>query len=210
MPFIDGRFYANPAYGMALERSRRREAGQDGEPEEIDVRYASTGAQKPPAGTKTRDGSGAAPQYDSPQNEKEATLANVIYHETSGLRAKPGVKPGTAGSAEDLHNARVAIGEVARHDLDAGHPNYVAHTELKPDEEKTLAAGNRYAVQAHNDSLAAARQALSGSKMTGGATQYRLRPHPHTRISIRGKAITTHYGPFNDVQGGEKAVVVAP
>src|SRR5271167_447935 len=44
------------------------------------------------------------PVSQEPQNQQEAELSNVIYNETSGLRANPKAKPGEAGSAEDLHN----------------------------------------------------------------------------------------------------------
>ena len=32
MPFIDGKFYANPAYGRALESARAAEPGKDADP----------------------------------------------------------------------------------------------------------------------------------------------------------------------------------
>ena len=199
MPFINGKFYANPAYGQALEKARRKEGSQ----------RTSTRQEKSEATPNPRKAA-AAPHYEEPQNEGEARLANTIYNETSGLRAKVGAKSGTPGSKEDLHDARVAVGEIARRNFEAGHPSRVAPSELKYNQEKILSRGDPEAVVAHNESLSAAREALSGSDITNGATQYRMRPHAHTKIPISDKPVTGHYGPFDNVQGVAQSLVVAP
>jgi hypothetical protein len=67
MPLINGRFYANPAYGQALERARAQEAAR--------VARHDKHAQTP-----------AAPNDP---------LANRIYNESSGLRPSTSKGPGS-------------------------------------------------------------------------------------------------------------------
>ena len=209
MPFINGRFYMNPAYGRSVEQARAAEiASSQHEPQ----------PQDPNAHWVTMDGrhvlihetQAGRVRYDYPQGEEEARLTNVTFNETSGLRANPKAKPGTPGSAEDLHNARVAIAEVAHTVLESDHPERVqASTELPADAVRDINAGNRDAILAHNDSLNATRAALDGSNTTAKATQYRINARD-TQASINGKNVTLHFGPFQNVQGGTRVIIVAP
>jgi RHS repeat-associated protein len=160
------------------------------------------------------------PTYQEPGNLQEAALSNVIYNETSSLRANDKAKPGETGSAEDLHSGRVAVGEVANRVLNSDHPERVQVTsDLKDEARRNIIAGNADAINAHNDSLAAARQALAGSNTTNGATLYRIRhgTNIHTPVGNRphhpGSPVSMHFGPFPDTlrrHNGPSVIVVAP
>lgn len=148
------------------------------------------------------------PRYDNPRNEAEARLANVIYNETAGLRPDLNAKPGAPGSAEDLHNARVGIGKVAHRVLLSSHPERIqAPTELSAEAVHDINAGNSGAILAHNDSLSAARVSLSSA--SSGATQYRINAWDDQN-TINGRRISERYGPFLNVQGGTRVVIIAP
>ena len=215
MPFINGRFYMNPAYGRAFERARGNRSPQD--IVFVDVARQNEKQDSSVQGRGGTSGSAAAgkhatTKYENPQNEQEARLANVVYNETSSLRSKAAAASEKPGSASDLRAARVAVAEVAHKVMESGHPERVAPSELTAQAVSALNRGDSQAVQAHNDSLAAARQALDGSATTGGATQYRLRSAPNVHTPINGKHITSHFGPFDDsvAKGRTKTVVVAP
>ncbi len=104
------------------------------------------------------------------------------------------------------------MGEIANRVVNAGHPERVAPSELRSIEKNALAAGNPDVVAGYNASLAAARQALAGSNITNGATQYRTRLNNDIHTPIKGRSVTSHYGPFPDKRPreGPKTVVVAP
>jgi len=184
MAFINGRYYMNPAYGRAIERARLEAAGLDREREEFsasrsDQDQNQNGHWVTINGRHVfiQDAHGKGPEYDDPQNENEARLANVVYNETASLRANPKAKSGAPGSPEDLHNARVAVARVAHNVLQSKHPERVqAPSELSSRAVDAINGGNKDAILAHNDSLAAARAALAGSGL-GGATQYRINSH---------------------------------
>lgn len=65
-------------------------------------------------------------QMEQPKDQLERLLAIVVFNETGGLSSSS--KTGR-GSAEDLHNARVAIAEIAKTLREAGHPEQVAPAE---------------------------------------------------------------------------------
>ena len=95
------------------------------------------------------------PQYQNPQNGAEATLANRTYNETGGLRADPKAKTDDPASAEQLHEARVAVAEVAERVLESKHPERVqAPEDLTSRTVSDLNSGNRDIILAHNESLA--------------------------------------------------------
>jgi RHS repeat-associated protein len=172
------------------------------------VPYQTT---QPAATTQTGQAQNQKPQYDNPQNEAEARLANVVYNETSSLRPDPNSKPGTGGSAEALHDAREGVAEVANRVIDSGHPGRVAPSELNDKDRRALSAGNADAINAHNDSLAAARQALGGANNTSGDTQYRLRTGSVSPDRpINGKDTNFTYGPFINTIGRRETIVFAP
>jgi RHS repeat-associated protein len=149
--------------------------------------------------------------YQQPDASKpaEVTLTNVTYNETSGMRASPDAKPDDKDGANKLHDARLAVAEIADRILNSNHPE----REQVPNDLSTrtvsdLNAGNRDIIAAHNDSLNAARQALNGSNTTRGAMHFRTGTHPLT--SLYGNKSTMSFGPFNNAQGGKVYLTVAP
>jgi hypothetical protein len=203
----------NPAYGRAVERARDAEATSEQVSGEhwVTVNGRHILIQKAGSTRGARHEGQQQPEYEAPdvKKEKEVELTNVTYNETSGLRADPKAKPGAPGSAEDLHNARVAVAEVAHTVLDSDHPERVkAPTDLTARAVHDINAGNSDAISAHNDSLSAVREVLAGSNATKGATQYRMNARD-TQKSINGKRVTLRYGPFSNVQGGTRVIIIA-
>ena len=108
MPVINGRFYANPAYGLALERARVQEAARG-------AGHAKPQGQTPPA--------------------PNDPLANRIYNESSGLRP---TAPKGPGSAQDLHDARTYMGHVIQNREAAKAPGSVAPDHLGKKEAQAV------------------------------------------------------------------------
>jgi hypothetical protein len=141
-----------------------------------------------------------SPVYQAPDksNPKEVELDDVIFNETGGLRANPKAKPGAPGSAENLHDARVAVAEVAERVLQSSHPEREqAPRTLTRETVRDLNAGNKDVIRALNDSLSAAR---SGSNITHGAMHFRTGRHKFK--SLYGDKATMFFGPFRDATGG--------
>jgi len=165
---------------------------------------AATGASKASPGTRNQK-----PQYQYPQNEDEAEISNIVFNESASLHPNPA--GGNDADANALADAREGIAEVAIRDRKSGHPGRVADDSLTDDSRKDIAAGNADAIQAHNDSLAAARIALAGANNTNGATQYRLRPpRNNPEHPINGSQTTFRYGPFQNTFGPPRTIVFAP
>jgi hypothetical protein len=118
VPFINGKSYMNPAHGRALERARSAEKNPNA-PAQNGTRWVTIegrhvliqGAQ-----TRQRD-------MTQPANERERYLAIVVFNESGGLSA--GTKKGD-GATENLHDARVAVAEVANRLRESGRPKQVA------------------------------------------------------------------------------------
>jgi hypothetical protein len=145
-------------------------------------------------------------QTPSTNNPKEVELQDVIFNETGGLRADPKAKPGSPGSAENLHDARVAVAEVAERVLESNHPEREqAPHSLTHETVRDLNAGNKDVAKALNDSLSAAR---SRSDTTKGAMHFRTGRHKFK--SLYGRKGTMYFGPFHDVTGGKRYLTVAP
>ena len=149
-----------------------------------------------------------APAYQAPDknNPKEIELNDVIFNETGGLRADPKAKPSGAGSSENLHDARVAVGEVAKRVLGSNHPEreQAPHT-LTNETVRDLNAGNKDVIRSLNDSLSAAR---SGSDTTKGAMHFRTGRHKFR--SLYGNRAILFFGPFPDATGGKRYITIAP
>jgi len=148
------------------------------------------------------------PIYQAPNknNPKEIQLDDVIFNETGGLRADPRAKPGHPGSAEDLHGARVAVGEVAQRVLQSSHPEREqAPRSLTNETVRDLNAGNKDVIRALNDSLSAVR---SGSNTTEGAMHFRTGRNKFK--SLYGHRATMYFGPFPDATGGKRYLTIAP
>jgi RHS repeat-associated protein len=167
-------------------------------------------AQKKPAAQQQ------APVLLVADTDEEADLANVIYNETSRLQVDPKAKAGETGSADDLHDGRLAIGEIANRVLASDHPERINVTsDLSPKEQKDMANGNVNAINAHNDSLVAAKEVLAGSNTTNGATQYRTRFGANISTPIgntkghTGSPVTMSFGPFPAGGRRREVIVVA-
>ena len=148
------------------------------------------------------------PVYQPPnkKNPKEIQLDDVIFNETGGLRADPKAKAGHPGSAEDLHGARVAVGEVAERVLQSSHPEREqAPRSLTNETVRDLNAGNKDVIRALNDSLSAVR---AGSNTTEGAMHFRTGRHKFR--SLYGHRATMYFGPFPDATGGKRYLTIAP
>jgi len=146
--------------------------------------------------------------YQAPDknNPKEVELNHVIFNETGGLRANPKAKPSGPGSAENLHDARVAVGEVAERVLESNHPEREqAPHNLTNETVRDLNAGNKDVIRSLNDSLSAAR---SHSNTTKGAMHFRT--GRHTFKSLYGNKAILYFGPFPDATGGKRYITIAP
>jgi hypothetical protein len=210
VPFINGKFYMNPAYGRAIEAARAREgnSSQAHRQQEVSGGHWVTMNGRHVLIQETQPG---RVRLEKPANKREAKLANIVYNETASLRADPEAKPGDGGSTEALHDAREGIAEIARRAIDSGYPEYVAPPELSEKNSGAVSSGNPDAIPAYNDSLAAAREALAGADQTNGATQFRLRsPSVSRDRPINKKDTTFAYGPFRNTIGRPQTVVFAP
>ena len=200
MPVINDRYYANPEYGRALERARvadeefRRVHGEE-KPSWLDRFLGFADETDTKQAKQTRQ--------NHPQLQAQAkrvtddTIGNIIYNETSGLR--PTSETGE-GSPQDLHEARVGAGTVAKSlyadGQKLGKP-LTAPTELTSKEAKAVRSYSP-AKHAYEDSQAAASKA---SRDKSGPTHFYLdhgQPKPRW---AKGKEPKQSYGPFRNVAG---------
>jgi hypothetical protein len=120
------------------------------------------------------------------------------------------------GSPASLHSARVAVAEIALR-LGLPGPPKTAPFDLTSRTVSDINQGNGDAISAHNDSLAAARQAIAGSNITNGATQYRTRlgnnvttpVGKNPALGIPGTPVSMYFGPFGSNRG-PTVLVIAP
>lgn len=222
MPFINGRFYMNPAYGRAIERART--ANQIWS-EEIpgltgsslreqnfanDVSPSETHRKDSDAHWVTIDGhhvlisgtEASQSEMRQPRNEKERYLAIIVFNETGGLSA---TAENGHGSAKNLHDARVAVAEIANRLRDSGHPEKVATGEggIYTGLWRGLSQGNKDSIGSWNDSVSAASIALAGSDDTRGATHFRLDKANGIVPSWAKRTPPKTFGPFRNSGGGD-------
>lgn len=213
MPFINGRFYANPAYGEALERARgkqfRAEFG-DGlarfggdSPEFGDelTRYGGGDVEVEPVALQRHDAPGQHSAHQQPHEVKPESPkqnANRVYNETSGLR--PTTKHGP-GSVDDLHTARLYIAHVLGNREATGKAGIVAPDQLPLREAHAI---HTYppAKEAYHDSLSAAQKAGSTPDPTKGAKNYYLDYGQGPPPWAAGKKPIAVFGPFVNASGG--------
>jgi RHS repeat-associated protein len=146
-------------------------------------------------------------------------LTTILYHEMGSLSPNPDSEPGQAGSAEDLHNGRVAVGEVVLTRFHTKHHRIgidIASDKLSSDEKRAIKNGVPAVVSALADTRAAAQVAYGGSNTMNGAQQYRTRYNGditgnlgRTRSSP-GTPLSAHFGPFINSTGGTAVEVIAP
>jgi hypothetical protein len=208
MPFIHGRFYANPAYGEALESVRRAEA-----PEFVDelLRNEPSGATKFDDGVLSNDSAGeseieelAAEQHQAHGHghakppETPVQRAIRIYNETSSLR--PTTQRGP-GSANDLSNGRDHMGHAIVSGENSPIPPKMARHVLSPREAQAIKSYPP-AHAAYQDSLRAAQQAGTEPDPNGGATHFYLDYGQSPPPWAAGKKPVASFGPFRNVAGG--------
>jgi hypothetical protein len=163
--------------------------------------------------TPAAEGQSKAQTAQNPVNQasgknkpKEVELEDVIFNETGGLRADPKAKPGAPGSAENLHDARVAVAEIAERVLGSSHPEREQAPRLLTHETvRDLNAGNKDVARSLDDSLSAARV---HSNTTSDAMHFRTGRHKFK--SLYGRKGTMYFGPFHDVTGGRRYLTIAP
>ena len=183
MPFVNGRFYANPAYGLALERARSLESGHERQGDEVAAK---------PSSVAGRGNQQSTSEHAKQDKDKQTSIGNRVYNETGGLRPKADAKPGEPGSAEDLHDARVAIADVIQNREKAGNHRGVATDKI----HKGASASPQY-----RDAQEAATEAGRAPGDAGGARNFYLdygQPQP----KWAGGKKTTSYGPFKNAAGG--------
>ena len=172
MPVIGGRFYANPAFGEALERVRVEDAA------------------------RSEDGA----EQQQTARARSDPLANRIYNETSGLRT---TAPQGPGSAEDLHNARLHMGQVIRNREAAAIRGGVAPDRLRKVEADAVRTYPP-AREASQDSQRAAQRARTEPDRTGGATHFYLEYGEEPPDWAVGKRPVATFGPFLNEAGGSR------
>ncbi len=169
MPLINGRYYANPALGRALERARAEEAADGTEQQ-----------QTPPAPSDP--------------------LANRIYNETSGLRTSA---PQGPGSPEDLHHARLSMGQVIRNREAARMVGGVAPAVLRGAEAEAVKTYPP-ALEAFQDSKRAAQRARTEPDRTSGGRHFYLDYGQPPPAWARGMKPVAIFGPFLNEAGGSR------
>ena len=230
MPIINGRFYINPAHGRAIERARHSESvrapifDQLGHsPLAFTKEVASRDQSQDSNGhwvtidgrhvfiDETKSGGRAQPGHRRPRpipiqlpaNENERRLAVIVFNETGGLT------PSTAygrGSGADLHTARVALAEISKREIEAGHATRVAPDEIETGLWQGLNDKNQHAIGSWNDSLSAAREAIGGSNIANNASQFRLDAQNGGIPSwAQGRSPSLSFGPFRNAGGGDAA-----
>ena len=201
MPVINGRYYMNPQYGIALERDRLAEEDHrrvHGDPQPTWLDHFLGFAEKPRTKEAEPSQLKRAEMQEQTKRATDETIGNLIYNETSGLR--PTSHSGR-GSQQDLHDGRIGAGTVAK-TLDAkgqrlGAPLTVT-THLTSKEGKAIQNYDP-ARHAYEDSQAAAKKA-SGDK--NGPTHFYL-DHGQSKPGwTEGKEPKQSYGPFRNVAGG--------
>lgn len=203
MPFINGRFYANPTYGNAVENARDSDNQLHNEVRTSDTDDGTGALENEPMSESAQQADTSKQQFPkklphTTTPESPAQNANRVYNETAGLR--PTTKQGR-GSAQDLHNGRVAMSHVIRNRQAHGNFGGVAPNALTHSEEHAV---QHYppARDAYRDSVNAASGAAARPDPTHGATQFYLdygQPQPSW---ARRKGPIASYGPFSNPAGG--------
>jgi len=200
MPFINGRFYANPAYGRALERARRSSSGgiwTEDFPEQnqgTDEHGGQTrGATQTPARSvrvahKSHHGND---DYDAASTTPG--IANQIYNETASLRT---TAQSGGGSDVDLQNARLAIAHVIHNRAAAKRKGGLASDELHSKEAAAVKRFPSAAYDAYGGSRHVAVVAGSPRDPTGGAQFFYLDHGQRQPPWSVGKEPIAVFGPF--------------
>ena len=222
MPIINGRYYMNPQYGLAVERARaadeehRRLHGEP-KPSWLDHFLGLVPTPQEQERIHTRNippsdifdqlnhsGHEYAVAYQSHQAGAQSprppadntTVGNSVYNETSGLRP---TSPAGPGSAQDLSKARAGIAGVTKNRAAAGKGvgTGTAPGRLSNSEDNAVKTYPP-AKTAYEDSQAAASGAPGDSNGPQGFyLDYGQRKPPW----VEGKEPVESYGPFRNASG---------
>lgn len=202
MPFINGRFYANPAYGRALERARRFNSGG--------IWSEDFPEQTPGMDPEVRKGRGAPeaalqserglhPKHHGNDDYDAATttagITNQIYNETASLRP---TRNSGEGSDVDLQRARLAMAHVIHNRATAKMRGGLASDELNPTEEKATRGYPSKAYDAYGVSRYEARRSGSPADPTRGARYFYLDYGQKPPSFAQGKDPVAVFGPFKN------------
>lgn len=191
MPFINGRFYMNPAYGQAVENARAadaKSAPQRPQPQRPDDHWVTI---------QGRHVWLHEPHWNHhrPDRRPGSKLARIILNETSGLR------PGNR-NPEDLHDARVAMAHAQLNASGMQHPPSTVSDILTPSAAQAILRDPE-AKAAWDDAQAAVREAAQSADGTDGAIHFFLDYEgevPPTWATEDQE--TANYGPFINLAGG--------
>jgi hypothetical protein len=122
-------------------------------------------------------------------------------------------------SAEDLNDARVAVGEVILTRFRTGHHRIgvdIASDKFSAAERRAIRHHDPSVLDALSKTAAAAATAYAGSETVHGARQYRTRYNDDLTGNLGrtksnpGTPLSAHFGPFVNSTGGMAAEVIAP
>jgi hypothetical protein len=177
MPEINGRYYANPAYGRAVERARTMES-------QAHARH------------------GLRPKHHGHDDYDAATtpagVSNQIYNETASLRLTLGNST-EAGSSWDLQQARIAVAHVIQNRATRKMPGGLAPSTISSASDlrdMRIIASRAY--NAHGEARFAAHQAAKQSDPTEGAIYFYLDSGQGQPAWARGKTPVATFGPFEN------------
>jgi hypothetical protein len=202
MPFINGRFYANPAYGRALERARRASSGgiwSEDFPEQTQGTGGEVSHRRDALQAASRSVRAGRRKHQGNDDYDAATTAagitNQIYNETASLR--PTCESGM-GSDTDRQDARLAMARIIHNRAAAKRRGGLASAELHPKEAAAVKRFPSSAYDAFGGSRHVASVAGGPRDPTGGAQFFYLdhgQPEPPWSI---GKEPVVVYGPFRN------------
>lgn len=207
MPFINGRYYMNPAYGRAVERVRADELSPTGRKEqnEPEAERASMGH---------RHASVHKPLSGQNSSQRAQTVkTNKIYNEFSGLRPKK-----VMTTSADLDRARISAAHVYHNVNGKG---FQGSSKLGPDDARDIKIPGTPAAegyQATKDAVAATAREQDTTQNANHVYIYDPegihsgRVHPPD-WAIQGQT-TTIAGPFinksgrGDVAKGDEVYII--
>ena len=187
MPLINGRFYANPAFGRALERGLQEAAAE--EPDRLLADEDSEAEQQARRGTPRRFG--------------VEEITRIVHNEGAGGRATARQGP---GSQQDLSGARQAMAEIILNQQARGRLERMAPSRLSPSEAQAVQS-NPLARGHFEDARRAAEQASRTGGDPEGPRHFYHAPEdwspgdPRRPPWARGTPVR-RFGPFLNTAGG--------
>ena len=197
MPFINGKFYMNPAYGRALENARANgPTDEDQGGHRVTIKGHHVLIEEAQGGRTQHNNPKHAGHSVNRANSKPGIKASrIIFNETSGLQ------PANRNSV-DLHDARVAMAHARSNGESMSHPPSTVSDTLTSTASRAILTDAK-AKAAWTDSAAAVQEAAASSDNTNGAVHffldYQNADRPDWATEDRE---TANYGPFVNAAGG--------